>query len=52
MDVVLREWKVRSLNAGVCLNGRDGRQCRVRSLLVADDAVLITDSEEIAEVGK
>ena len=46
MDGVVREWKARIMNAGVCLNERDGRQCRVSSLLFADDAVLIADSEE------
>ena len=34
------------MNAGVCLNVREGRQCRVSSLLFADGAVLIADSEE------
>ena len=46
MDGVVREWKARIMNAGVCLNESDGRQCRVSSLLFADDAVLIADSEE------
>ena len=32
------------MNAGVCLNKRGGRQCRVSSLLFAVDAVLIADS--------
>ena len=34
------------MNAVGCKNERDGRQSRVSSLLVADDAVLIADSEE------
>ena len=46
MDGVVREWKARIMNAGVCFNERDGRKCRVSSLLFADDAVLIADSEE------
>ena len=46
MDEAVREWKTRIMNVGVCLNERDGRQCRARSLLFADDAVLIADSEE------
>ena len=36
------------MNAGACLNKRDGRQCRVSSLQAtsfSDDAVLIVDSE-------
>ena len=33
------------MNADVSLNGGDGTRCRVSSLLSADDAVLIADSE-------
>ena len=40
MDGVLREWKARILNVGVCLDERDGRKRRVSSLF-ADVAVLI-----------
>ena len=34
------------MKVGVCLNEGDGKQCRVNSLLFADDAVLIADNEE------
>ena len=46
MDGAVREWKARIMNAGVCLNEINGRQCRVSSLLFSDDIVLIADSEE------
>ena len=36
MDGVVREWKTRIMNAGVCLNETDGRQCRLSSLLFSD----------------
>ena len=42
----LQEWKARIINAGVCLNERDGRQCRMSSFLFPDDTVLTADSEE------
>ena len=45
MDGVLSEWKASILNAGVCLNGRDGGQCGVSSLLFEDGEVLHTDGE-------
>ena len=35
MDGVMKEWKARIMNAGVCLSEKDGRQCRVKSLLFA-----------------
>ena len=41
-----REWKARIMNARVRLNERDGRQCSVSSLLLADDAGLIAVGEE------
>ena len=51
MDAAIREWKAKIMNAGVCLNERDGRH-RVSSLLFADDAVLIADSEVPTEDGE
>ena len=43
---VVREWKARIMNAGVCLNERCRKQCRVSSFLHAEDAVQFADSEE------
>ena len=44
---VVREWKARIMNVGVCLNES---QFRVSSLLFADDAVLNADNEECLQV--
>ena len=46
MHGAIRKWKATIMNAGACLNERDGKQCRVNSILFANDAVLIADSEE------
>ena len=45
-DGAVGEWKAWIMNAGVCLNERDGRQYRASSLLFTDNAVLIADDEE------
>ena len=34
------------MNARVCLNERDGRLCKLSSLLFTDDVVLIGDNDE------
>ena len=33
------------MNVGACMKERDGRQCKVSSLMFTDDAMLIVDSE-------
>ena len=38
MDGVMKDWRAGIMNAGVCLNERDRRQCRVNSLLYANNA--------------
>ena len=43
---IMRERKARIINIDVCENDRDGRQCRMSSLLFADEAEPIADSEE------
>ena len=35
------------MNVGICLNERDGRQCRINSVLFADDAALIADVKSV-----
>ena len=45
MDGVLREMKARTLGRGVALN-LEGRQWKLSSVLFADDAVLVAESEE------
>ena len=46
MDGAIKVWKARIMNACVCLDEREGRQCRVSSFLFADDVVMISDGEE------